>query len=451
MQGKTKMDIARDTCIMLHDNGKECYVVGGGVRDMIMGVPIHDVDIATNAVPGDVSKIFSNAGMRVIPTGIKHGTVTVLVDNEPVEITTYRSESTYSDRRHPDVVTFTGTIEDDLSRRDFTINAMAYDPVTGILKDPHGGQDDIKNKMIRTVGNPDDRFDEDALRMYRDCRFSSKMNFTIDDDTVNSIRRHAHLSVHLSNERIRDELLKTMETRKPSTGLRCMIDNGLLDHVLPEVIAMKGVEQPKKWHDKDVLDHVLDVVDKIPPGNPMLRMAGLFHDIGKPRAFKAGDGTTSFHGHEAIGSAMIPSIGQRLKMPSVDTEYITAMVKHHMIQYEENWKDASVRRLVNNVGIEYIDDLILLNEADYEAKPSTGKTIASQLRDRIARLQSSNLPVTMTTRDLDIHGNDVMNVLGINPGPRVGEVLNYLLDRVIDDPSLNTTSNLVELMKEKFL
>lgn len=443
------IDLARKTCSVLRENDKECFMVGGAVRDMIMGNSIHDIDITTNALPDEVIDIFSRAGIKTVPTGIKFGTVTALMGHDPVEITTYRKDGQYSDFRHPDTVSYASSIESDLSRRDFTINAMAYDPIDKILKDPNDGQKDIKHKIIRAVGNPVKRFDEDELRAYRACRFSSKLGFSIDPATRDAIKKTSILAKRLSNERIRDEILKTMNTSKPSIGIDCMVKGGLFDHVLPEVVALQGVHQPKEKHAKDVYGHTMDVVDAVPASNPTLRMAALFHDIAKPTVFHNENGKITFYRHEEFGATMFPGIGERLKLSGNDIDYITGMIKNHMIDYDDSWKDASIRRLVNRVGVDNIDDLLVLNEADYEQKTYFNETVASRLRKRLASMEKSSTPISFGIKELKVTGKDVMMTLGIKPGPEVGRVLNQLLDVVITDPSMNEKKKLVDLMKEK--
>jgi poly(A) polymerase/tRNA nucleotidyltransferase (CCA-adding enzyme) len=440
------MTTAMEICGILRNNGKECYMVGGSVRDMIMGNSIHDIDIATNALPEDIINIFSMADIKTISTGIKFGTITVLMKHNPVEITTYRKDEKYSDFRHPDSVLYASTIENDLSRRDFTINAMAYDPVDKILKDPNDGQKDINRKIIRAVGNPAEKLNEDILRAYRACRFSSKLGFSIDPATERAIKEKSGLAKRLSNERIRDEILKTMESTKPSIGIKCMADGGLFDHVLPEIVALKGIKQPIEFHSKDVFGHTLDVVDAIPAGKTTLRIAGLFHDIGKPSTFKKIGEKITFRGHDDAGAAMFPAIGERLKLTGADIDFVKGMIANHLIEYDDTWNDAAIRRLVNRVGKDRIDDLLTLNEADYEKKAPGNVSMASKVRDRIAEMDSSNTPTSIGIKDLKVAGKDVMAVLGIKPGPEVGRVLNRLLEAVIADPSLNEKEKLVGMM-----
>ena len=441
------IDLAKRTCAVLKENGRECYVVGGAVRDMIRGSEMHDIDIATNATPPEVMTFFSNSGKKVIPTGIDFGTVTVMMDGTAVEITTYRKDGKYSDFRHPDSVAYSAKVEDDLERRDFTINSMAYDPISAVLKDPHGGQKDLASGIIRAVGNPSARFEEDGLRMYRACRFSSKLGFSIDLATNDAIKENAKLAKRISVERIRDEILKTMESPRPSTGITCMVNGGLFDHVLPEVVSLKGVKQPEDKHLKDVYGHTLDVVDAVPEGKTMLRVAALFHDVAKPAVFKKEGRKITFFRHDEIGAAMFPGIGERLKLTGSDIDFVTSMIRNHMIEYSGAWSDAAVRRLVNRVGADRIDDLLALNEADYEQKLAGGISVAGRIRERIASMEKSSTPISIGIKDLKVNGRDVMAVLGIKPSPEVGRVLNRLLDAVISDPSLNEKAKLVDMMK----
>jgi poly(A) polymerase/tRNA nucleotidyltransferase (CCA-adding enzyme) len=243
--------------------------------------------------------------------------------------------------------------------------------------------------------------------------------------------------------------MMSLDIFKPSIGLHCMVDNGLFDHVLPEIIAMRGVEQPKEYHVKDVLGHTLDVIDSIPKGKTMLRVAGLFHDIGKPSTFKNDGGKITFRGHDDIGASVFPSIGSRIKMSSSDIDFVEAMIRDHLIQYDDSWTDGAVRRFINRVGKERLDDLLMLNEADYEKKVE-GASTARLLRSRIDRLEATRQPLTIGIKDLKINGRDVMRILDIPPSKIVGDALNYLLWQVTENPALNEKLALERMVKKNF-
>lgn len=446
MEEEEKFEIARKACKVLNKNHKDCFVVGGSVRDMLLGLPIKDVDITTNARPEEVMEIFKRENIKVVPTGLKHGTISVIIDKEPVEITTYRKDARYSDFRHPDEVTFSKTLEEDLKRRDFTINALALNPMTEELVDLHGGKQDIVDKIIRAVGDPQQRFREDALRMYRACRFSSKLGFDIDENVEKAIKNNKDLARRLSAERIRDELLSTLESDKPSLGIDCMVDNGLFDHILPEVLAMQGVLQPQKYHVSDVYDHSLAVMDHVPKDKPLVRLAGLFHDIGKPSTMSGEGEARHFLEHEDVGAEMFKQVGERLKLSGEEIDHVVNLIENHLIMYDDKWTDGAVRRFVNRVGEESLEDLFLLNEADIRAR---GKepVMLEKLKQRIQDMQREKKPTTFTRKDLKISGRDVMRVLNIEPSIKIGKVLNTITEQVIDDPSLNDRTILLKMIK----
>lgn len=274
--------LGRKLCEVLAKGGKECYVVGGAVRDHLMGTKPGDIDLTTNALPSETDAIFKKEGCTVIPVGERFGTMKVRCKHEDefVEVTTYRSEGGYADRRHPDSVKFETKLEEDLKRRDFTVNAIAYDPVKDEVVDPLGGKKDIDTKIIRAVGNPDERFNEDPLRMIRMCRFKGKLGFDIDPVTEEAVSRNKNLLQEVPGERVRDELYKMFEQEAPSNALRCLSETSQMGEILPEVQKLKGVKQPPKYHAYDALEHTFKVVDALPM-NKELRLAGLLHDVGK--------------------------------------------------------------------------------------------------------------------------------------------------------------------------
>ena len=325
---------------IIQDAGFEAYLVGGAVRDMIRGKAASDWDLATNAQPEQVISIFH----KVIPTGIAHGTVTVLFMGHSIEVTTYRTEADYSDGRHPDSVNYAGTIEEDLSRRDFTMNAIAASLDDGSLVDPFGGQKDIKEKCIRTVGNPHDRFSEDGLRPIRAIRFATQLGFTIAPETLDAIPASLEKTAGISVERFRDEFIKIIKSPEPSVGLKLLEETGILKIFIPELLSCKGVKQAdcRGFHQFDVLTHLYYACDGAPAHKELVRLAALLHDIGKPQAKRTGslpDGQPilTFYNHEKYSEAMSLNLMTRLKFSKAEIGTVCHLVKHHMFHYESNW------------------------------------------------------------------------------------------------------------------
>ncbi|MBO7639763.1 MAG: CCA tRNA nucleotidyltransferase, partial [Treponema sp.] len=334
-------------------NGFKAYLVGGAVRDILRKEEGHDWDLATNAKPEDVMRIFH----RVIPTGIAHGTVTIHIFGHDIETTTFRTESSYSDGRHPDKVAYAATIEEDLSRRDFTINAIAADLETGDLIDPFKGQDDIHKKIIRTVGSPLERFDEDGLRPVRAIRFAAQLGFEIEGSTLKAISQAQVLkkTSSVSVERFRDEWCKMLQSEKPSIALRLLEESGILDIFIPEFKSCRGCLQKdaRGYHDFDVADHLFYVCDGAPKENLIVRLAAFFHDLGKPKAraveLKDGLELIHFHRHEIFSEALCRDIMTRLKFPNESINRVCHLVREHMFFYEGNWSDSTVRRFIIRV------------------------------------------------------------------------------------------------------
>ncbi len=424
-------------------SGYSLYLVGGAVRDTLMGRTATDWDVATDASPEQVISLFRH----VIPTGIQHGTVTIIHKGQHVECTTFRTESEYTDGRRPERISFTSNIIDDLSRRDFTMNAIAVSLPDGHLLDPFNGRDDIKKKIIRTVGNPAERFAEDGLRPLRAIRFAARLGFSIHAQTVQAINPALDTIRKVSVERIRDELNKLLASKEPSTGFLLMEKTGLLREFLPELAVCRGVEQ-KGNHQFDVLDHLLLTCDACPPDNLPVRLAGLFHDIGKPACKKMdSDGTWTFYRHDSVSSEITRAILTRFKYPNRLTEQVCHLVGQHMFHYENNWSDAAVRRFLIRVKTENLDDLFLLRMAD--ARATAGLQIPPDhllpFRQRIdSVLENKN---ALTLKDLAVNGRDLMEI-GISPGPRIGQVLGELFECVTEDPALNVRKRLLEIAVE---
>lgn len=442
-------------CQRLREAGYEAWVVGGAVRDLILGRPVQDFDVATAARPEQVGQVFGRR--RTIPTGERHGTVTVLIgDGEgrhQVEVTTFRGEGAYSDGRRPDSVEFVRDLVQDLERRDFTVNALALDPMTAELADPFGGLTDLASCTLRAVGDPKARFREDGLRVMRAVRFAAQLEFTLDPATEAAIPQALDVFRKVSQERVRDELLKLLAAPRPSIGLRLMERTGLLGEVLPELCEAVGLHQ-NRYHTYDVWEHTVVAVDETPgerDGRALVRLGTLLHDVGKPRTAAPKDGSpaeNTFFGHDMVGAEMADTICRRLKLPNRDRERVVALVRHHMFWYSPEWTDATVRRFIGRVGLDVIPDLFALRTGDVRARgrgESPGVEI-DELKARIAREVEAERALKVT--DLVVDGKDVMRVLGCPPGRIVGDVLRHLLERVIEEPGLNERERLVALIPE---
>jgi tRNA nucleotidyltransferase (CCA-adding enzyme) len=438
-------------CGRLQRAGHEAHLVGGGVRDMLLGRAPADFDVATDAVPEAVMELFGNR--FAVPTGLKHGTVTVLTDTAPprhVEVTTFRGEGTYLDGRRPSSVTYVKSLTDDLARRDFTMNAVAYDPLADAITDPFGGRDDLSRRLIRAVGDPVARFREDGLRPMRAVRQATQLVFDIDPPTQAAIEPTLDVFRKVSAERIRDELLKMLAAPQPSRGLKLMQATGLLGEVIPELLEGIGCTQ-NRFHKHDVFEHTLHVVDDT-QGDPIRRLGALLHDVGKPRARQPREGAPgefSFFQHEYVGAQMAEEICRRLKLANAERERVVGIVRNHMFFYSADWTDGTVRRFVRRVGGNAaLDDLFALRAGDVTGRgfgEDPEREIA-ELRARVAVVAAEDAVMKVT--DLAIDGGDVMRVLAVRPGRIIGEVLEKLLERVIDDPALNERDKLEALVAE---
>lgn len=422
--------------------GFEAYLVGGAVRDMLMNKPASDWDVATNATPQQVMSVFR----KVIPTGIEHGTVTVIFQGEHIEVTTFRTEADYSDGRHPDSVEYAATIEEDLSRRDFTMNAIAVNLRDGSVVDPFGGKDDIKKKLIRCVGDPLERFSEDGLRPVRALRFAAQLGFQIEDKTLEAIPKRLDVTEKVAVERFHDELLKMLKSPMPSIGLHFMEETGVMKIFLPELLSCRGVEQ-KGFHNFDVLDHLYYSCDGTDKDKPEVRLAALFHDIGKPSVRALGkDGVYTFYQHEAASAKMAQKILDRLHFSRQTTTYVCHLIAQHMFFYEPNWTDAAVRRFL--VRIKYseyehvLEDLFDLRRGDLfgmnRITAPAEQLIAFQKRIE-AVLEKDN---ALSLKDIAVNGKDLM-AAGIPAGKELGIILNELFETVLDDPAMNTKEKLL--------
>ena len=427
-------------------NNYDCFMVGGSVRDLLLGKDAYDFDFATNARPEQVMKLFR----RVAPTGIKHGTVTLLIDDCTFEVTTYRNDGKYMDGRRPENVTFSDSLEEDVLRRDFTINGLAYDLEKEQVIDYVGGIDDIDRGVIRTIGSAVDRLSEDGLRSFRACRLASKLGFAIDAGTLDAIRSTLDIAGMVSAERIRDEIVKLLQTDKPSIGLEYMRETGLLKLVLPELDECYGVEQ-NKFHSFDVYYHCVFSCDAAPKDNVIVRLVALLHDIGKVPTRREGEGGDYvFYNHEVIGARIVKKIMRRLKFSNEEIERTVNLVYNHMFHYTDEWTDGAVRRFMRKVGVENLQDLFEVRMADRkgngsrEGLPAPVRTLESRIHKII---EAEN---AITVKDLNINGYIIMDEFKVQPGPVIGKLLNELLEIVLDHPDLNTREYLLEKAKEIF-
>jgi tRNA nucleotidyltransferase (CCA-adding enzyme) len=436
-----------DVCRRLRDAGHEAHLVGGGVRDLILSRQPGDFDVATSAPPDEVMRLFGSR--YAIPTGLQHGTVTVVTSERHVEVTTFRGEGEYLDGRRPSTVRFGATLAEDLARRDFTMNAIAYDPIARAIADPYDGQGDLRRGLVRAVGDARERFREDGLRPMRAVRQATQLGFTIDAPTLAAIPATVDSFRKVSAERIRDELLKMLTAARPSPGVDLLRETGLLAEIMPELLESVDCAQ-NRFHRFDVYRHTLATLDAA-RADATVRLGALLHDVGKPRARQPREGAPgewSFFKHELLGAEMTGDILRRLKLPNAQRDDVTALVANHMFYYTPEWTDGSVRRFVNRVGRERLPALLALREADIAGRgfDEDPKQETRELEGRIERIAAADAALKVS--DLAIDGRDVMQVLAIAPGRRVGEILEQLLERVLDDPALNTREALEALARE---
>ena len=437
----------------LGSEGHRALLVGGTVRDVLLPArpagadPIPD--LATDRLPDQVLGLFPHT----VATGIPYGTVTIITPEGAIECTTFRSEGGYRDARHPGDVTFTGDPLGDLDRRDLTVNALAFDPLSGELLDPHDGALDLEQRRLRAVGEPLARFREDALRPFRVARLAAVLEMAPDDallDALAAIRDPAS-GVRIdwvAAERIRDELQKLLAAPQPSTGIELLRRGGLLERWLPELAAMVGVGQ-NRFHAHDVWTHTLLACDAAPAAKSRVRWAALLHDVGKPPTRVMRNGDWTFYEHDAVGAQLADQLLERLRFPTDERHAIVHLVREHMFDLGATSTDAALRRWLRKVGTENVADLFDLRIAD---SIGTGTRIGfpvglERLRERIQRLIDEDS--ALHVRDLAIDGNDVMRELGVGPGPAVGRVLDALLDEVIDRPDANTRDHLLTRLRDR--
>jgi tRNA nucleotidyltransferase (CCA-adding enzyme) len=428
-------------CQRLAERGHRGWVVGGCVRDLLRGAAAKDWDVATDARPAEVRHAFQ----RVIPTGIKHGTVTVMIGGTAYEVTTLRGEGAYDDGRRPNDVVFLDDIVEDLARRDFTFNAIALDPLERKLIDPFDGRADLESGVLRAVGAPLDRFTEDGLRILRAARFAATLEVTIERGTLAAMGDPKALATlrRVSAERVRDEWLKTLGARHPSTGFEILRERQILDLYLAELRAAVACEQGPP-HALDVWQHTMAVVD-LCPVDPVLRLGALLHDVAKPETRRATADGYRFDGHEIRGAAIAEEVARRLKLSNEQRERVVTLVRHHLIGDAASYTDSEVRRWLKRVTPARVADLCALGRADLQGRGTPAdREIAGlvELGGRAMAMLESG--VALSTRDLAIGGTELMVELGLEPGRRVGELLGALLERVMDDPGCNQREALLE-------
>ncbi len=426
------------------ENKAEIYVVGGAVRDLILGREVNDWDFTSNLNPEEMKKLFPKNSFY----NNSFGTLSIVdKTGEIYEVTTFRTERGYTDGRHPDEIKWGKTLTEDLERRDFTINAMAIkmsDLSSQIsVIDIFDGQKDLQDKLIRTVGNPDERFAEDALRLMRAVRIAGQIGFKIEEKTLGSIQKNSKLINNIAGERIRDELFKILLSSTPSTGVELLRESGLLAEIMPELVSGLGMAQ-KGHHIDDVWTHNLKTLDNCTSKNPVTRLAALLHDVGKPKSMKGDGESRTFHNHEIYGSRIAVNIGKRLRLSNKELDQLFRLVRWHMFTVQETQTDKAVRRFIRNVTLDYIDEMIDLRRADRLGSGSKETSWRWELfKKRIVEVQKQPFAV----KDLKVSGLDVMEILQIKPSRKVGEVLNAIFKEVEEKPELNDREVLLEKIK----
>ena len=432
----------------LKDAGFEAFAVGGCVRDLLLKQPTKDWDFTTNAKPEEIIKLFPDSYYDN-----KFGTVGVKIESgikEEIsiifEITTYRSEYGYSDHRHPDKIIWGKTLGEDLQRRDFTINAMAFDGKEII--DYFNGREDLKMKIIKSVGDPNVRFKEDALRMMRAVRIATELGFLIEEETLAAITVNVLLLNKIAWERIRDEFLKILSSNYPSDGIKLLRNTGILSIVLPELESAFGVGQisPKRHHTLDVGTHLVQSLAHAPSKDPIVRLATLLHDIGKPITRKeTADGVVTFYNHEIIGASLAKKICQRLRFSNKDTEKVYRLVRFHQFTVDERQTDSGIRRFIRNTGAENLDDMLALGTGDRLGGGARETSWRLELyKKRLEEVQKQ----PFTVADLKVDGYDVMKIYSISPGPLVGAVLDMVFNDVVEGKLPNEREVLLKRVED---
>lgn len=428
----------------LYKNKFDAFIVGGCLRDLLLNLEPKDYDIATSAKPDNVMSLFN----KTIPTGIKHGTVTVVINNNNYEVTTFRTEGDYLDNRHPSSVDFVTDIREDLSRRDFTVNALAYNDKLGLI-DYFNGINDLKNKIIRCVGHADKRFKEDALRMLRAIRFSCQLGFKIENKTFEAIINNANLIKNISKERIRDELCKILISSSPSKGIDMLQKTGLLEFIIPELNLIVNYSPLSIKHNRDVFGHTLKVMDNLEGNNLTLMLAALLHDVGKLNTLTLeADGVYRFPKHNVEGSVMSKKILRDLKFDNYTVNSVSKLIEHHLV-LQVNYMPTryEIKKYLLEVGEDIVYLLFELQKADIRAldnpKPFLKKV--DYIKDTVKDILSNKEPLYI--KDLVINGEDLIKEFNIPRGKLIGDILNHLLDEVLKNPDLNNKENLLSLSR----
>ncbi|MBU3106077.1 CCA tRNA nucleotidyltransferase [Clostridium gasigenes] len=427
-----------------YKNEHRAFLVGGCVRDSILQTIPNDYDITTSALPDEIINLFE----KTIPTGLQHGTVTVLINKEPYEVTTFRTDGDYKDNRRPDSVLFVSDIVEDLSRRDFTINALAYNHYDGLI-DCFNGLKDIESKIIKCVGNPDKRFNEDALRMLRAIRFSCQLDFIIESETYESIKRNYKLVENISSERVRDELCKILISKNSTKGLELLKATRILEIILPDINNLVEYTPKCNNHNRDVFKHTLKVIDNT-YSNLILRLSALFHDVGKINTMTfLENGHCYFPKHSIESAIMTKSILTKLAFDNITINRVCSIIYEHLVLNVSYMPtDGEIKRLINKVGSENISLLYDLQRADINAlwDPVPFLKKVDFMNERTQVILANKEPLII--KDLNVTGTFLMSELNLKPSKLIGELLNFLLEKVLDNSSLNTQSTLLQLTKD---
>ena len=421
------------------DSNFQIYIVGGAVRDLLLDKTVKDWDFTTDAKPEEI--------LKVIPEGFydnKFGTVGLTVGEGVFEITTMRKEGIYKDHRHPIEVSWTNKIEEDLARRDFTINAMALSLNEEII-DPFKGTNDLDKKIIKAVGDPNTRFKEDALRLIRAIRFATQLEFDIEIKTFEAIKKNAHLINQIAYERVRDELFKILASVNPYVGINKLRESGILKIILPELEKCFGIKQEGPKHDRvyDIGEHSLLALKHTPSTNPQVRFASLLHDVGKTETVNTQkDGNVTFYNHDLEGGKIVFKIAKRFNLSKKQTDKLYRLVRWHMFSVNEDQTDSAIRRFIKNVGLENIEDMMAIRVGDRLGGGTQTETSwrIERFKERVKQV----LQKPFSIADLKINGKDVMETLKIKPGPKVGEILQKLFEEVLEDTSKNNRAYLLE-------
>ena len=431
IEGQKIPAIVLDISRRLIKSGYQAFIVGGALRDSLLGSHAQDWDVATDAPPEKIHELFP----EMTRFSLKHGTVTLVFKGRHFEVTTFRGTEGYG-----------VSIEEDLSRRDFTFNAMAYDITKERIIDLFGGKEDIKKKIVRAVLNPIERYDEDPLRMMRAIRFSLELGYSIEPGTLMAMNPMAQALGMVAKERIRNELLRILVVNKPSFGFNLMRKTGLLKMILPELLEGYRKRQ-NSYHKYTIYQHTMETVDSI-EGGPILRFSALFHDIAKPWVRKKIEGRWRFFGHADASARLAREIMLRLRFSNEQIDRVTHLVYHHMFEYKKELSDRAIRRFIRRIGADDINNIISLRKAD-DLAHGHGRAFEKDLElfgERIEAARRQSPPLSIS--DLAVNGHDIMNVLGLQPDPKVGKILNQLLEVVIERPEHNQKDKLIEILKD---